>query len=77
MKLKFGDEIQPTSTYADDKKRKFIFMSWMGGELAGYARVATVFENGEGFDDQGKWVKDFGLVLQCDTFVHKKNIKKF
>ena len=73
--LKFGDEIEPVASYADDKKRKFIFMSWMGNTLAGYARVATVLCEGEGFDEQGIWIKNFGLVLQCDSFVHRSKIK--
>jgi len=72
--LKFGDEIEPVEQYADDIKRKFIFMSWMGNDLKGYARVATLCENG--FDDQGKWTEGIGLVLQGDSFVHKKHIKK-
>jgi len=75
MNIKFGDEIQPITIYADNKKRKFIFMSWMGNDLKDYARVATIFENGEGFDEQGKWVKNFGLVLQNDSFVHKSKIE--
>lgn len=74
--LKFGDELEPTSFFADDKKRKHIFMSWMGSPLAGYARVAIILENGEGFDEQGIWVKNLGLVLQRDGFVHKSKIKK-
>ncbi len=73
--MKFGDEIQPTAKYADSKKRKFIFMSWMGGDLKDYARVATIQENGEGFDEQGEWKKDIGLVLKEDSFIHKNNIK--
>jgi hypothetical protein len=73
--LKFGDEIEPIESYADDKKRRFIFMSWMGKDLAGYARVATVLCGGEGYDEQGIWVKDFGLVLQHDSFVCKSKIK--
>ena len=74
--MKFGDEIEPVASYADSKKRRFIFMSWMGNDLAGHARVATVFENGEGYDEQGKWVKGLGIVLEHDTFVHKSKIKK-
>ena len=75
MDIKFGDEIEPVESYVDDKKRRFIFMSWMGGTLVGYARVATFLCEGEGFDEQGTWVKDFGLVLQGDGFVHKSRIK--
>jgi len=74
--LRFGDEIEPVSFYADTKKRKFIFMSWMGNILSGYARVAVIFENGEGHDEQGKWVKGIGLVLEGDRFVHRSKIKK-
>lgn len=73
--IKFGDEIEPVASYADGKKRKFVFMSWMGNNLAGYARVATVLCEGEGFDEQGIWGKNFGLVLQEDSFVHRSRIK--
>lgn len=68
-------EIKPTSEYADNKQRKFYFMCLMGNDLSGYARVATIQLNGDGFDDQGKWVKGFGLVLEEDLFVHESKIK--
>jgi len=74
--IEFGDEIEPVEFYADGKKRKFIFMSWMGNNLAGYARIVTVLCKGEGHDEQGVWVKNLGLVLQHDKFVHKSKIKK-
>jgi len=74
--LKFGDEIEPVEFYADDKKRKYIFMSWMGNNLTGYARIATVIEAGYGFDEQGVWTEKQCLVLQHDSFIHKSKIKK-
>ena len=73
--MKFGDEIKPVAFYADKKKRRYIFMSWMGYPLVGYARVAVICEDGEGFDEQGFWKKDFGLVLQNDMFAHKSEIR--
>ena len=76
LDLEFGDEIKPISSYADNIKRKYIFMSWMGNDLAEYARVATLQEDGSGFDNQGKWVKGFGLVLEADFFVHRDKIEK-
>ncbi|KKM22788.1 hypothetical protein LCGC14_1621790 [marine sediment metagenome] len=75
MNIKFGDEVEPTGLYADNKKRKFIFMSWMARDLAGYARIATLLVDGDGHDPQGIWVKGFGLVLTGDSYVHKSKIK--
>lgn len=75
--MKFGDEIYPTLVFADNKKRRFIFMSWMGGKLNGYARIATILLNSDGFDEQGVWIKNLGLVLQEDHYVFKDNIRKF
>lgn len=72
--LKFGDEIEATSTYSDNNKRKFIFMNWGGNGLAGYARVATIQINGDIFDSQGNITKGFGL--ESERYIHKSKIKK-
>ena len=72
--MKYYQEIQPTATYADDKKRKFYFLGWQGHDLKGYGRVVTVEEDGEGFDENGEWGK-IGEVFASWEYVHKSKIK--
>ncbi len=74
--LKFGDEVLPTDEYGDDKNRKFIFVGWCGNNLIGYGEIDTICENGDGFNENGKWTKNIGRVRECSTYVPKSQIKK-
>jgi len=73
--LHFGDEIEPVTSHVDNKKRRFIFMNWMAGNVSGYANIATLVEDGAGFDEYGRWIENYGLVLECTTIIHKSVIK--
>mgnify|MGYP001558845061 CR=1 FL=1 len=42
QELKFGDEIEPTSKYADNKQRKWVFLAW--GGPTDYGRVGILVD---------------------------------
>lgn len=74
--LAFGDEVKPVVEFADDGIRKFIFMVWMGNDMAGYGQVAILRKGAKKHNKNGEWVDgEPGIfVFQNTIFVPKDKI---